>query len=47
MDVKVENLDFKRQFLLKLNCIKIGITENALCKVCNEKNEGILHIYIM
>ncbi len=26
---------------------KIGITENALCKVCNEKNEGKLHIYIM
>lgn len=25
----------------------MGIIEGALCKVCNERNEGILHIFIM
>lgn len=25
---------------------KIGMAQNALCKVCEEKNEGILHLFL-
>lgn len=44
----LENFDF----LLRHNCIlnemrlfKIGIAKDAICKVCYEENEGILHMF--
>lgn len=44
----LENFDF----LLRHNCIlnemrlfKIGIAKDAICKVCFEENEGILHMF--
>lgn len=49
IDVKMENLDF----YIRHNIIfseeklyKCGMTGDALCKVCCEKNEGILHMFL-
>ncbi len=49
IDVKMENLDF----YIRHNIIfseeklyKCGMTEDPLCKVCCEENEGILHMFL-
>ncbi len=50
MDAKMENLDFcirHNIIFSELKLHKIGITENALCKICLTKEEGILHMFLL
>lgn len=49
MDARMENLDFcirHNIIFSELKLYKMGLIENAMCKVCMIKEEGILHIFL-
>lgn len=49
LDTRVECLDYyirQNMIFSEMKLYKIGMAQITLCKVCEEKNEGILHLFL-
>lgn len=49
LDVKMEALDYfirHKVVFSEMKLCKIGLTQNALCKVCKKEDEGFLHLFL-